>query len=214
MYDVAIINYEMGNLYSVSSACNNAGLKSIITNEESTILKSKSIILPGVGCFKQAMENIKKKKLDKTLLIFFKTGKPIIGICLGMQLFFERSDELGGSNGLGLIKGEVISNSKYFFNKNNEHLNIGWNEIFFQKKNNLLKNCNNSSRMYFIHSYFCKPKNKEIISSESKINDEIFCSSISYRNIECFQFHPEKSGKEGLKIYSSLKNKINSCPQY
>jgi len=210
MYDVAIINYEMGNLYSVSSACSNAGLKSIISNEESIILKSKSIILPGVGSFKQAMENIKKKKLDNTLFNFFETGRPIIGICLGMQLFFERSDELGGSSGLGLIKGEVISNGKSLFNKNNEHLNIGWNSIFFKKKNNLLKNCNNLSQMYFIHSYFCNPKNKEIITSESKINNNIFCSSISYRNIECFQFHPEKSGSEGLKIYFSLKDKINS----
>ena len=134
MYDVAIINYEMGNLYSITSACNKVGLKSIITDDDTIILKSKSIILPGVGSFKQAMENIKKKKLDIVLINFFKTGKPIIGICLGMQLFFEKSNELGGSEGLGLIKGEVTSNSKYNLKIKNEYLNIGWNSIFFKKK--------------------------------------------------------------------------------
>ncbi len=210
MYDVAIINYEMGNLYSISSACKKAGLNSIISNKEEIIFESKSIILPGVGSFTQAMENIKEKKLDKIIIDFFNTKKPILGICLGMQLFFDRSEELEGSNGLGLIKGEVISNGKNFYNKDKEELNIGWNSISFNKKNNLLRNCKNPSQMYFIHSYFCEPNDKEIITSVSKINNNFFCSSISYRNIECFQFHPEKSGSEGLKIYFSLKEKINS----
>ena len=210
MYDVAIINYEMGNLYSVNSACKKVGLSSIITSNEKIILKSKSIILPGVGAFSQAMQNIKKKKLDNILLKFFKTEKPIVGICLGMQLFFESSKELGGSDGLGLIEGEVIPNGKTFFKQNNDILNIGWNSIFLKKENNLLKYCANPSQMYFIHSFFCNPKNKKIITSTSKINNNVFCSSINYRNIECFQFHPEKSGIEGLKIYFSLKEKINS----
>ena len=208
MYDVAIINYKMGNLFSVISACSKVGLRAIITDDENIILKSKSIILPGAGSFKQAMENIKKKKLDITLMNFFKTGKPIMGICLGMQLFFEKGYELGEYEGLGLIKGEVLSNSEISLKKN-EQLNIGWNSIFLKKENGLLKNCITSSQMYFIHSYFCKPKNRKIITSESKINDNTFCSSIRYHNIECFQFHPEKSGTEGLKIYSSFKDRVN-----
>ncbi len=210
MYDVAIINYEMGNLFSVNSACKKVGLSSIITDNEKIILTSKSIILPGVGAFSQAMQNIKKKKLNSVLLKFIKTQRPIVGICLGMQLFFERSNELGESDGLGLIKGEVVSIGKKFFKQNKEKLNIGWSSIHFKKENNLLKNCTNQGQMYFIHSFFCNPKNKKIITSTSKINNYIFCSSIRYRNIECFQFHPEKSGIEGLKIYFSLKEKINS----
>ena len=108
IYDVAIINYEMGNLRSIQSACSYVGLKTIITKDPKIITKCKSIFLPGVGAFNQAMKNIKKYRLDKTIIDFKKSGKPIIGICLGMQLFFEQSQEIKKTKGLGIVKGKVI----------------------------------------------------------------------------------------------------------
>lgn len=207
MYDVAIINYEMGNLRSVQSACTHVGLTTIITKDPKIISKCKSIFLPGVGAFNQAMQNIKKYKLVKTIIDFKKTGKPIIGICLGMQLFFEQSYEIKKTKGLGIIKGKVLSlidNSK-----KNSGLNIGWNKIKIRNlKNSNLNSKLDNKNFYFIHKFHCVPESKSIILARSKFNNKEFCAAIKYENVEGYQFHPEKSGNSGLMIYKNLKNKI------
>jgi len=207
IYDVAIINYEMGNLRSIQSACSYVGLKTIITKDPKIITKCKSIFLPGVGAFNQAMKNIKKYRLAKTIIDFKKSGKPIIGICLGMQLFFEQSQEIKKTKGLGIIKGKV--SSLIDNNKKNSGINIGWNKIKIKKikKSNLNAKLNNKS-FYFIHKFHCIPKSKSIILAKSKFNNKEFCAAIKYENIEGYQFHPEKSGNNGLMIYKNLKNKI------
>jgi glutamine amidotransferase len=206
-YDVAIINYEMGNLRSIQSACSHVGLKTIITNDPKIIAKCKSIFLPGVGAFNQAMQNIKKYKLTKTIIDFKKSGKPIIGICLGMQLFFDQSNEIKKTKGLGLIKGKVLSLIND--NKNNSGINIGWNKIRIKnlKNSNLNRKLDNKN-FYFIHKFHCIPKSKNIILAKSNFNNKEFCAAIKYENIEGYQFHPEKSGNNGLMIYKNLKNKI------
>jgi len=208
MYDVAIINYEMGNLRSIQSACKYVGLNSIITNKEKIINNSKCILLPGVGAFSQAMKNIKKLNLENIIKNFNKSGKLIFGVCLGMQLLFDESNEIKKTKGLGLIKGKVENLNKKKSDKNNL-INIGWEKISVKKKKGTCLNYSlNNKSFYFIHKYCCKPKNKDIIIANSRFNNVIFCSAIKSKNIEAYQFHPEKSGISGLKIYKNIKEKI------
>lgn len=209
MIDIAIIDYGMGNLYSLYCACNIFGFKTKITSDEDIINKSKIIILPGVGAFPDAMRIIMKKKLDYVILKNFEKNKKIVGICLGMQLLFDSSSEFKITKGLGLVQGEVLA-----FNppsaKNDYSLNVGWKEILKENnKSSLLEKINKKDKFYFIHSYYCKPKNKKFITSNSIFNKNKFCSSIKSKNIEAFQFHPEKSSLSGLKIFRNLKKELN-----
>ena len=126
-----------------------------------------------------------------------------------MQLLFDRSYEFKTTKGLGIVKGDVFG-FKSFNSKKNYSLNVGWKEILKSNiKNNLLKDIKKKDRFYFIHSYFCKPKNKKIVTSNSIFNKKEFCSSIKFNNIEAFQFHPEKSSFSGLKIFKSIKKELN-----
>lgn len=200
---IAIIDYGMGNTFSVQSALKNVGLESIITSKEKDIIDSRAIILPGVGAFPKAMEKIKKKKIDKIILQANRENKIIIGICLGMQLLFEKSYENVATKGLGLLKGKVIN-----FSKNNKikKFNVGWNKINLNLKNKD-QNLNNLDKkyMYFIHSYQVIVNEENIVTSRSKFNSITFTSSIKKKNIIGYQFHPEKSSKSGLLIYKSIK---------
>ena len=206
MYDVAIINYEMGNLRSILSACEAVGLKTIITDKSKIIKKSKSIILPGVGAFNQAIKNIKKKKLFKAILDFYSSGKPMIGICLGMQILFEESEENLNTKGLGIIKGVV---RKFNYKNKNKVINIGWRKIKVKKlKNTCLNTLNDNKEFYFIHKFICVPNDKNIILAQSSNFKKKFCAAIKHENVEAYQFHPEKSGINGIKVYKNLKKKI------
>ena len=206
---IAIINYGMGNTFSIECALKNVGLESIVTDKEKEIMNSKAIILPGVGAFPKAMEKIKKNNLDKIILKAHKNKKIIIGICLGMQLLFEKSYENSLTKGLGILKGEVI-----YFKKNNNiknKFNVGWNKINLNSKNKdaNLKNLD-KNYMYFIHSCYVKIKEKNIETSFSKFNSTKFISSVKKNNVYAYQFHPEKSGINGIKIYNSIK-KLLEC---
>ena len=205
---IAIINYGMGNTFSIQSALKNVGLESIITHKEKEIMNSKAIILPGVGAFPKAMEKIKKKNLDKIILKANYEKKIIIGICLGMQLLFEKSYENSPTKGLGILKGKVIK-----FNKNNKlknKFNVGWNKIYLNSKNKdpYLKNIN-KKYMYFIHSYYVKINDNNIETTFSKFNSIKFTSSVRKNKIFGYQFHPEKSAVEGLNIYKSIKKLLS-----
>lgn len=211
-FDVSIIDYGVSNLFSVKRACDQVNLKSIITDDENIILNSSSAILPGVGAFPYAMEKIKEKKIDRVISEFIETNKPFLGICLGMQLLMDESEEFEKTKGLGFIKGTT---KKLNFSKDEENIfsvpQIGWNKI--KKKNDwtksLMNNIRDNSFMYFVHSYYVAPNDKSIILTETKYGSKYYCSSFQKGNIFATQFHPEKSGNEGLKIYSSLKSKIN-----
>ncbi len=205
--DVAIINYGMNNLYSVQNAFKNIGIKSVITDDHDKILKSKMAVLPGVGAFGEAIKNIKKKKLDKTIYKFIESGKPFFGICLGMQLLFEQSEEFGISEGLNIFEGNVI---KFESSLRRKLIvpHVGWNKISFNNSNypnSVMRNNKNNDFMYFVHSFYVVPKCKDIELTSTIYQDKRYCSAITKENITAFQFHPEKSGDAGMKIFFEIK---------
>ena len=209
--DVAIIDYKMSNLHSVKAACDKVGLSSIITSNKKKILDSKIAILPGVGAFGEAMTQLSKLSLDKCVLDFVNTGKPFIGICLGLQLLFDSSEEFGNHKGLGLIKGKV---KKFDFKQTGKIKypvpQIGWNKImqsYCSWDDTLLKDNRNNDFMYFVHSYYVEPEDKSIILSKTTYGITEYCSSIKKGNIFATQFHPERSGKAGLRVYKNLLKK-------
>jgi len=204
---VTIIDYGMGNLFSVKCALDEVGLKSLITSDISKIRNSEAIILPGVGAFPNAIKRLKDLKLDKVILDLHSRKKIIFGICLGMQLLFEKSYEGITSKGLGILKGKVV---KFQTNKNfKKNFNVGWKKItsIKNKKNKGFLNVKDNY-MYLIHSFHVMPDNEKIITSKSSFNGLSFVSSVNSENVYGFQFHPEKSSKSGLNIYNCLKKII------
>ena len=209
--DVAIIDYKMSNLFSVQAACEKVGLSSIITSDNNEILDAKICILPGVGAFGEAMKSLRESKLDKAIYEFVETGKPFVGICLGLQLLFDSSEEFGNYSGLGLIKGKVKKFKSHSYNSTKYPVpQISWNKI--NKTNgswddSLLYNNTSGDFMYFVHSFFVIPENESVMLSKTTYGNTEYCSSIQQNNIFGCQFHPEKSGEIGLNIYKNLKKR-------
>jgi glutamine amidotransferase len=210
MPDVVIIDYGMGNLFSVKQACEHVRLPAKITRNKDDILNSAAAILPGVGAFGDAMNALRKSDLVNPILDFIKTGKPFMGICLGMQLLFSESEEFGRHEGLNIIPGSVIKfTSVDDKGQVSKVPQVGWNRI--QKKpirgrdgfwdNTPLAGQNDGEFMYFVHSYYCKPADEGIALSFTNYAGIEYCSSISWRNVFACQFHPEKSASKGLDIY-------------
>ena len=203
--DVAIINYGINNLYSVENALKQLNIKCFITDDKHKILGSKIAILPGVGAFKEAMNSLKQKKLDKTIYEFIETGKPFFGICLGMQLLFSESDEFVYSKGLDIIGGKVV---KFKSDKKIIIPHVGWNKINLNEKiykKSVLCNNTNNEFMYFVHSHYVIPDDQNIQLTKTNYEDTEYCSSLKKENITAFQFHPEKSGDAGMKIFKNIK---------
>lgn len=211
-FDVAIIDYGLNNLFSVKLACKKANLSTIVTSDKDLISLARSAILPGVGAFSHAMNNIKEKKLDDAIISFIETGKPFLGICLGMQLLMEKSEEFGACKGLGVLKGEVLGFEPHYCGDIFYPVpQVGWNKISKKEKswdNSLLNLINDLDFMYFVHSYYVKPSHDEDISSYSQYGETEFCASIFKENVTAMQFHPEKSGLIGLNVYHSLKKQL------
>ncbi len=206
MFDTAIIDYETSNLKSVISACKIVGIKYVITNDQKIIRNCKSLIIPGVGSFQSAMKFIKKKKLEKIIKEFVFLNKPVLGICLGMHIFFQSSEESPKIKGLNLIKSKVKKFDSY---KSENIPYIGWNKIFSNKKNILLPKT--KSLYYFVHSYYVDFFKKKDFNISFSFNGKIkFCSSIKFKNLFLIQFHPEKSGKKGLLVYKNFKKLISN----
>lgn len=203
---IAIIDYGIGNLKSVHKIIKYLGKESIITSDPNIIFNADGIILPGVGSFGDGIKSLKQKGLIKIINDAINDNKPFFGICLGMQLLFSKSYEMGINKGLNLIKGEVRPFNKQDVEKIPQ---IGWNNVFFQKKNHfIIQGVPNNSYFYFVHSYYCKPKNEKEILGLTQYGQKVFCSMISKDNIIGTQFHPEKSSKQGKKIY---ENFISFC---
>lgn len=210
--DVAIIDYKMSNLHSVNAACKYVGLDSVISSDPKEIIDAKIAILPGVGSFDRAMLNLKKLKLENCIYDFINSGRTFVGICLGLQLLFTRSEEFGDHLGLDILEGEI---KKFKINKDRKFPvpQISWNKINMKNiewdKTHLFEN-NDGDFMYFVHSYYAVPKDQSIILTETSYGDQNYCSSILKENIFAMQFHPEKSSVNGLKIYESLYKSINN----
>jgi glutamine amidotransferase len=200
---IGVINLRCNNIFSIINILKDLGFK-IEVIDKKKIIKNDILLLPGVGSFPKAASFLKKSGLDKEILKFAELNKPIVGICLGMQLLFDQSDEFKKTKGLSLITGKV---KKIPLIKTTVP-NIGWQQIKLKRKNFLIKESLNLNYFYFIHSYFCLPKDQKNIMSLSKINNFNFCSSIKKGNIYGMQFHPEKSGKSGIKILKNLQKII------
>lgn len=198
---ISIIDYGMGNLRSVEKALQSLGFETIITSSEKEIKNSKGIILPGVGAFPKAMENLKKNNLDEILKEEVKSGKPLIGICLGMQLLFDSSDEVTFTKGLGFIEGHV---KKFEISEKIPHM--GWNDLKFNIPTPMLKDIKEGEFVYFVHSFYADMKDKNLNAyTEYEIKVP---AVVSNENVIGFQFHPEKSGNVGLRMLSNFKELI------
>jgi len=205
--NIAIIDYKMSNMFSIKKALESLGHNVDITSDKRKVLSAAGAVLPGVGSFPEAMNHLRDLDLIDAINSFISTGKPFMGICLGLQLLFSRSREFGKHKGLNIIDGDVESFTKFDFIKIVPH--VGWNKIdkknlIFEEKNDPLNNVKSGEYFYFVHSYFAKPKNKNEIYSTSNYNGLQFCSSIIRDNIFACQFHPEKSGAKGLTILDNF----------
>lgn len=201
---VAIIDFKLGNLFSVVQACKINGLNVVITDDRKEIFAADGLIMPGVGAFGDAMINLMKLDLVSPIKDFIGDGRPFLGICLGFQLLFSTSEEFGDFKGLDIIKGSV----RRFENKNNMKIKvpqIGWNTIYANKDWSLtpLFSIPQNEYMYFVHSYYVDPENKNQILTHTNYEGIEYCSSIIHKNIFATQFHPEKSGEKGIEIYKN-----------
>ena len=196
---IGIIDYNMGNLASVYNACHLLDAKATIIKDPNDLKNYDRIILPGVGAYKDAMQHLNDTGMYSAIHEFSKSGKPMIGICLGMQLLFQSSQEFGHTDGLGLIEGEVIKFDKTKMHEDFKIPHMGWNTI--QNKEHALFEGLNDPYLYFVHSYHAVTKEENIIGKTTYGYD--FVSAVNKDNIYGFQPHPEKSHDNGLKI---LKN--------
>jgi glutamine amidotransferase len=203
---VVIIDYQLGNLFSVKQACDTVGINAEVSSNREDILNADALILPGVGAFIEAMNNLKKFSLDTAIQNKVNGGTPIFGICLGQQLLFTESEEFGAGKGLDLISGIIKRFPETFEERKVKVPHIAWNTIFKLNQewdNTALKDLNNNDFMYFIHSYYVKPKYDDCILTLTNYDGIEFCSAILRNNIFATQFHPEKSADKGISIYKN-----------
>lgn len=207
MSTIAIIDYGLGNIRSIQNAIEKTGVDVCLTQDADKILIADGVVLPGVGAFKHGMEKLVEANLDTTLHQFVKTGKPLLGVCLGMQLLFDKSEEFGAAMGLGLIPGEVLRLETHDMNCT-KLPHIGWNELKHTVSSNwdrtILNDVNEADNFYFVHSYYVKPKNTKDILSTTIYSGFEYCSTVKYGNIYGCQYHPEKSALAGLSIMNNF----------
>ena len=206
---IAVIDYGMGNLRSVQKALEFVGAKVIVTRDPDLILNADSVVLPGVGAFKDCMANLNKLKLVDPIRKFVDSGKPFLGICLGLQVLFEESAEYGPVAGLGILPGKVVKfpggSSE---TKNGRPIKIphmGWNKVEIKKKDPLFDKVDAAPYFYFVHSYYVVPEDQNMIATVTNYGVE-FVSGIQHKNIYALQFHPEKSQALGLSILERFSN--------
>lgn len=197
---IAIIDYDAGNLKSVEKALKFLGQEVIVSRNSSEILEADKVILPGVGAFGDAMNNLDKFNLVDTIKKVAESKIPFLGICLGLQLLFERSDETPGAEGLGILRGEILRIPQ------KEGLKIphmGWNSLEISPEAKLFKGIDNHAYVYFVHSYYLKASDENIVAASTEYSVHIH-ASVESENIFACQFHPEKSSDVGLKILQNF----------
>ena len=196
---IAIIDYDAGNLKSVEKALQYLGEECIVTRDKEKLLKADKIILPGVGAFGDAMEKLHKFGLVDVIHKLVKENKPFLGICLGLQLMFESSEEGPGVKGLGLLPGKIV---KFPEKEGFKIPHMGWNSIDVKEGSRLFRGVSNNSYVYFVHSYYLQAENENDVAATTEYITHVH-ASVEHDNIFACQFHPEKSGDVGLRI---LKN--------
>lgn len=198
---IAIIDYGVGNLFSLCSSLKSIGADAVVTNDFQEIKNAEKIILPGVGAFGDARKKLQKNGLDNLIIEQSKSGKDIMGICLGMQMLFEKSYEFGEHEGLGLLKGEIVP-MQGILKPEYKIPHIGWNALKFQKKSELFKYINEGDCVYFVHSFYATNCEDSLTSYAEY--DKNITASVEKDNVFGCQFHPEKSGKVGLSILKAF----------
>jgi len=191
---IAIVDYGMGNLRSVVNALKKLGADVVITQDRKTIAGSDAIVLPGVGAFGKCIENLERLHLFDFIKEMIVQEKRYLGICLGMQILFEESEEAPGIRGMGIIKGKVPR-----FTSKMKVPHMGWNSVEIVKSNPIFEDIKGGSHFYFVHSFFCQPEEKGVIATTTPYGVE-FASSIQRGNVFACQFHPEKSQSIGLRL--------------
>ncbi|MCI0455189.1 MAG: imidazole glycerol phosphate synthase subunit HisH [Candidatus Dadabacteria bacterium] len=199
---IAIVDYGMGNLRSVKKAFEQLGFSPTVTRNSEEILNSNALVLPGVGAFGDCMKNLEDFGLVEPIKSFIKGGKPFLGICLGLQLLFEGSEESPDVKGLGILRGKVVRFPRF----DKERLKVphmGWNQVDAERTLPILKGIPKGSWFYFVHSYFPQPEDNRIIAGKTQYGLE-FTSAVDKNNIFACQFHPEKSSTLGLRILENF----------
>ncbi len=207
---IVILDYGMGNLRSVYKALEKIGFQAVITQDPTALGKAAGLVVPGVGAYGRAMENLRQLGWVKPIREFVESGKPFLGICLGLQLLFSGSEEFGFQKGLSLLKGRVV---RFPFSPAGEPSSknllkvphMGWNTVHIQKRSFALDGIADEAYFYFVHSYYPVPEEQEIVATTTDYGGE-FVSSISLGNLFACQFHPEKSQSLGLKILQNFGN--------
>ncbi len=207
---VGLIDFGMGNLFSVEQACKFVGLAPRIVFEPSPLQAFDALILPGVGAFEKAMGDLRKQQMVNPILEFIHSGKPFFGICLGMQLLMTQSSEFGLHNGLNVVEGQV---QKFDFPKDSSPMpvpHIGWSRVQTSglASSPYFRDVSDSSYFYFVHSYYVLPKDPGNTVATCRYGEIKFCAAFQRKNIFATQFHPEKSGEIGLKIFSNFAKGI------
>jgi glutamine amidotransferase len=196
---IAIIDYGMGNLRSVQKAFERAGHQATITNDAAALASAQKIVLPGVGAFRDAIAALRERQLVEPIRAAVNSRKPFLGICLGLQLLFDRSFEDGQYEGLGIVPGDVV---RFEVPAEFKVPHMGWNQLHFCHRPPIFAGVPESSHFYFVHSYYVVPRDEAIIATTTDYPSP-FCSSIWRDNLYATQFHPEKSQADGLHV---LKN--------
>ncbi len=205
---IAIVDYGMGNLRSVHKGFERMGIPAGVTQDGADIRNAEGLVVPGVGAFKKAMENLGQLGLIRPIIDFIENGKPFLGICLGYQLLFEESDEFGNRPGLGIFKGRVVR-FPFLPGSPLKVPHMGWNALSIKKRVPALEGVREGSYFYFVHSYYPVPENPEIVATSTDYGGE-FASSIAVGNLFACQFHPEKSQGMGLKILENFGRLVQS----
>ena len=202
---IAVIDYGAGNLQSVVKAFNFIGCDVCVTADKDELKEASAAVLPGVGAFGDAMNCLKNSNLINPVLDFIETGKPFLGICLGLQLLFQGSEETPGVSGLGVFNGKIL---KIPAETGLKIPHIGWNSLDIKKPEGLFQNLEPNPYVYFVHSYYLKAEQSEIVSSTTTYGVQID-ASVQNGNLFATQFHPEKSGKIGLQMLKNFSSLID-----
>ena len=197
---IAILDYDAGNIKSVEKAIQYLGETAVVTRDRETILSADGVILPGVGAFGDAMGKLESYGLIPVIKECVAQNKPFLGICLGLQLLFERSEESPGVEGLGILKGEIV---RLPADSGLKIPHIGWNNLKFPKKGRLFEGVAEDSYVYFVHSYYLKAKDPEIVTATADYGATIH-ASVEQGNVFACQYHPEKSSAVGLKMLENF----------
>jgi glutamine amidotransferase len=196
---IAVVDYGMGNLRSVQKGFEKVGHQASVTSDPGEVARAEKIVLPGVGAFEDAMAELRRRDLAGPVLEAIHSGKPFLGICLGLQLLFERSYEHGEHAGLGVLEGEVV---RFELPPEYSVPHMGWNQLSIARRAPVLEGIDEGTYVYFVHSYYVVPRDPAVVATTTDYPDP-FCSMVWRDNLFATQFHPEKSQADGLRI---LKN--------